>query len=638
MKKKKYFRKTLISFLVIWLVVGLAGCDNNQSPIDYSDHPINMETNDDAIENLTIAYMDELTSTNPAYISYIQDQEFITNIYDALTAIDSSGNIIPSMAESWEHSDDYKTWTFHLRDDIYWVNYKGEIMDEIVADDFVTGFEFCINYWKSEGLTLFVVDGVVDGAREYLEYTTSLTSEEGRSITVEEFQKYVGIWAPDEKTVCVRTCNPCTFLPSVMASNVGIPASQKHIDEIGLDNYIISNYKTAWFNGPYLLTEFIKNNSRIIDANPNWWGNKEHTRFKSVTYKCVDDSSVAYQLYQNGEVDEVELSQSQLKRILDNENSPYHNKTTTRKSEWLSDYLLFCFYKKGDDNWNKAVTNTAFRQTFVYGLDNSPLCLYNNRANPKAVDSKTILPYGGGSLDDGTDYKDLVIELLDYKEENNSFVKNKDLFLKYKAQAIEELKAVGVTFPVDIDIYFYAGEQSSINFGRLIKEMLEDSLGSDFIRVNIKTYSSSYYIEVIDEVVSSMADSSYTYDYRDPSNMLGLFVYDNENNYTYEESAVSYFLEEIEEKGNYAYSEELINLLKEYKRMFDEANNIMENDERMYAFARAEAFLINNALWAIPCFNYKIELLTNIDEESMSISSICGYDKRYVDLKTHKAS
>src|SRR5215468_6494450 len=36
-------------------------------------------------------------------------------LFDTLTTLDDSGKAVPKLAESWVHSDDYKTWTFKLR-------------------------------------------------------------------------------------------------------------------------------------------------------------------------------------------------------------------------------------------------------------------------------------------------------------------------------------------------------------------------------------------------------------------------------------------------------------------------------------------------------------------------------------------
>ena len=48
--------------------------------------------------------------------------------------------------------------------------------------------------------------------------------------------------------------------------------------------------------------------------------------FDSITVKMVESNDVAYQLYQSGEVDYVELSESNVKTISSDENNPYHDK------------------------------------------------------------------------------------------------------------------------------------------------------------------------------------------------------------------------------------------------------------------------------------------------------------------------
>jgi len=39
-------------------------------------------------------------------------------IFDTLTGRDGEGAVVPKLALSWTHSDDYKTWTFRLRSNV----------------------------------------------------------------------------------------------------------------------------------------------------------------------------------------------------------------------------------------------------------------------------------------------------------------------------------------------------------------------------------------------------------------------------------------------------------------------------------------------------------------------------------------
>src|SRR5688500_10569816 len=46
----------------------------------------------------------------------------LRDLYEGLVAEDGAGRLIPGMAESWDLSDDGRTWTFRLRDGLRWSN------------------------------------------------------------------------------------------------------------------------------------------------------------------------------------------------------------------------------------------------------------------------------------------------------------------------------------------------------------------------------------------------------------------------------------------------------------------------------------------------------------------------------------
>ena len=58
---------------------------------------------------------------NPYSSMGLPSGHFWRSIYDALTSISSNGEVLPSLAKSWEQKDD-KRWVFNLRDDIFFHN------------------------------------------------------------------------------------------------------------------------------------------------------------------------------------------------------------------------------------------------------------------------------------------------------------------------------------------------------------------------------------------------------------------------------------------------------------------------------------------------------------------------------------
>ena len=63
----------------------------------------------------------ELETWNFLYSQSASDLNVTTNCWDGLLSFDCYGKAAPAIASSWEHNEDSTVWTFHLRDDVDWV-------------------------------------------------------------------------------------------------------------------------------------------------------------------------------------------------------------------------------------------------------------------------------------------------------------------------------------------------------------------------------------------------------------------------------------------------------------------------------------------------------------------------------------
>ncbi len=61
--------------------------------------------------------------------------QIIDLVYSRLTNLDAEAKVVPDVAKSWDISDDGKTYTFHLRDDVFFQN-----GDKLTAEDVVFTF------------------------------------------------------------------------------------------------------------------------------------------------------------------------------------------------------------------------------------------------------------------------------------------------------------------------------------------------------------------------------------------------------------------------------------------------------------------------------------------------------------------
>ncbi|MGB5417910.1 ABC transporter substrate-binding protein, partial [Algibacter sp.] len=92
-------------------------------------------------ENLVFRYNEyaNINTLDPAFSRTLQDNSVCNQLYNGLVQLDSELNILPSIAKNWTVSEDGKTYTFILRNDVYF--HKHELFGKdstrtVVADDF----------------------------------------------------------------------------------------------------------------------------------------------------------------------------------------------------------------------------------------------------------------------------------------------------------------------------------------------------------------------------------------------------------------------------------------------------------------------------------------------------------------------
>ena len=193
---------------------------------------------------------------------------------------------------------------------------------------------------------------------------------------------------------------------------------------------------------------------------------------------------------------------------------------------------------------------------------------------------------------DGTDYADLVKQELGIQENGETLARlDKEKGQQYKEQAMQELSALGVTFPISVDYYISASNQTALDSANVLKQVFSDSLGDDYVKLNIKTYVSSSRQEVYTPRLHSIVQTGWGADYGDPQNYLGQMTYGNET--AYFPNSYNY-VNEVEVNEN---TQALIDVFKTLTDMVNEADQIHDDmDARYKAYAKAEAYLIEHAI------------------------------------------
>ena len=102
--------------LTCFLLLFLSGCSNNPSA-DSSIFRMSIKTEPPTLDG-TLA-------TDSVSVS------MITNLMEGLTQYDADLNPIPAVAKRWSYSNEGRTITFYLRDDVYWSD-----GGKVTAEDF----------------------------------------------------------------------------------------------------------------------------------------------------------------------------------------------------------------------------------------------------------------------------------------------------------------------------------------------------------------------------------------------------------------------------------------------------------------------------------------------------------------------
>lgn len=220
----------------------------------------------------------EPESLDPALAESVGANNIARDLFEALTAADNEGRIVPGLAESWKQTDP-TTWVFKLRKNAKWSDGV-----QVTADDVVYGVRRFLDpktaspYASTYGA--FLLNGV-----EAAEGKKALTD--------------IGIKAVDKLTIEVKTPYPVAFLPEVMSNNQLGPVPRHAIEKHGKD---WTKPGKLVGNGAFVLKDWAVNSKIVIEKNPQYWDAKAVVLNK-VTYLPIEDGFADVKLYQSGEND-----------------------------------------------------------------------------------------------------------------------------------------------------------------------------------------------------------------------------------------------------------------------------------------------------------------------------------------------
>lgn len=509
------------------------------------------------------------------------DSEAIVNTYDGLVEYDNENEIKPALAESWEVSEDGKTYTFHIRQGAKWVDAQGREVADVKADDFVAGMQHMLD---AGGGLEYLVENIIVNALEY------------NKGDVTDFAE-VGVKATDDNTVVYTLCQPTSYFITMLGYNVFAPMSRTYFESkggvFGKDDYKAAvdagtmkygqTVNDIAYCGPYTVTNHTAENTIVFEANPTYW-NKDNITIKTLTWKYNDgqDPTKAYEDTKAGTLDGCGLSSASLEACKTDGN---FDKYCTVSDTDATSFVLFLnlnrnAYANVSDatkavstmtdeqkaRTNVAMLNVHFRRAIGMGLD---IATYNGQVvgeelklnsvrnsytpgNFVALEEDVTIEINGESktFAKGTYYGEIMQAQIDadgvkikvWDAENQTsdgFAGWHNPANAYEElqMAIKELKEFDIEIskdnPIVLDLPYFSGSDIYTNRAQTLKQSVEEAL-QGCVMVNLVNcekaadwYYAGYYTETGKDANYSLYDvSGWGPDYGDPATYLDTMLGD----------------------------------------------------------------------------------------------------------------
>lgn len=264
--KKRIF---VVTLFIIFSLVCLAACSSN-TPTTFNEPDSSANSSVPTVDKKAV---DHDRVVNFAYHAILQSFDMSVKesqaeaisfgqVYDSLIEMTSDGKLVPSLAKSWEVSDDGMVYTFHLQEGVKWTDGV-----DFTAED--VGFTF--RRLSASPEYAFIYD-----------------------VNVADYE------VVDDLTIKLIMKSPNAAFLNSLASPMFSCVMAKHAFDKWGDEYGSSVDKIVG-TGAYIVTDWQPNVSITYVANENYF--KGAPSIKNIAVHAITDTNAAIVALQTGELD-----------------------------------------------------------------------------------------------------------------------------------------------------------------------------------------------------------------------------------------------------------------------------------------------------------------------------------------------
>lgn len=323
--------KNLYQFSFLTLLLFLYSCSENISPVD------------SGLENQVFHFGNgaEPQGLDPHIVTGVPEHHLLIGLCEGLTTSNpKGGSSLSGAADSWDVSEDGKTYTFFLQKNGKWSN-----GDPVTADDFVWS-------WKR-----ILTPSLGSQYPDMLYYVVG-ASDYHNGIT-DDFNK-VGVKALDKLTLEVTLNNPTPFFLGLLSHYSTWPVHKETV----LQHGSIDDRNGGWTrpgnfvcNGAFKLKSWELNNKIIVEKNDNYWDSST-VKLNEIHYYPVANTMTEDRMFRSGQLHVTSTLPSQKCPVYIEENNP---------SLRIDPYMGTYFYRFNTNN--PALTDPKVRRALAYSVN-----------------------------------------------------------------------------------------------------------------------------------------------------------------------------------------------------------------------------------------------------------------------------
>ena len=279
-------KKIFALILAAMMLFGLTACSQGSDVVENADPVVSEETAsapaaagvEDGV--LRVAALYDITTMDVAQTT---DNYMVPmNIFDRLFEVEVQENggteIVPSLCTGYTPSEDGLTYTFTLREGVVFSNGSA-----LTASDVQYTFE-----------RLLTAGGVNDDIP--LEVAGAEALKNGEADTLAGF-----VVNSDTEFAITLAAPNAGFIAELTGPAMSV-VDKETMEQV--ENFGISCEDTIG-TGPYKITEWVVNDHYTLEYNENYWG--EEPSVKKMVVSIIPDASTQNLMYQNGELDILDL-------------------------------------------------------------------------------------------------------------------------------------------------------------------------------------------------------------------------------------------------------------------------------------------------------------------------------------------